>query len=220
MQGTSAGTRFSAVLRESTREEQSRADSSPFAVALAEGRVGRSGLAALAAAHHVIYTALEEVAGWMSTDPVAAPFVDRRPDPVPALRADLEYLHGADWAREMTVTPATRRYRDRILAVCAGRSGRFIAHHYVRYLGDLSGGQIVRRWLDRSGVATPGQGAGLYSFAALPGRGAYERRYRELLDALPADRDYRRELVAEAQRAFALTTDVYADLARVPDTGA
>jgi heme oxygenase len=217
---TPAGARFSAVLRESTREEHRRAESSPFAVALAGGRLRRPGLAALAAAHHAIYSALEQVAGWMSTDPLAAPFIDRRLDRVPALRADLEYLYGADWADRMTVTPATRSYRDRILAVCAGRSGRFIAHHYVRYLGDLSGGQIVRGALERTGAATAGRGADFYTFEALPDRGAFKRGYRALLDSLPEDRDYRRELVAEARRAFALTTDVYADLARVPDAGA
>lgn len=220
MREAASDARFSVVLRESTRQEHERTESSPFAVALAAGRLSRSALAALAAQHHVIYTALEQVAGWMSADPVAGPFVDRRLDRVPALREDLARLHGPGWPEELPVTAAALRYRDRVLAVCAGRSGRFVAHHYVRYLGDLSGGQIVRRSLERSGVATAGHGAAFYAFDAVGDRVAYKRRYRELLDALPGDRDYRRELVDEARRAFALTREVYTQLARVPDTGA
>jgi heme oxygenase len=207
-----SGTRFSATLREATRREHDRAESGPFAVALAAGRVSRSVLAALAAQHFVIYSALEQVAGWMSADPLAGPFVDPRLDRVPALRADLETLHGPGWPEELPVTAATLRYRDRVLAVCPGRSERFVAHHYVRYLGDLSGGQAVRQALRRSGVATDEWGAAFYAFGAVGDRVAYKRRYREMLDALPEDRGYRRALVEEARRAFALTTDVHAGL--------
>jgi heme oxygenase len=205
--------RFSVALREATRPEHRTAESTPFAAALATGRLSRAALGALTVQYHAIYSALEQVGDWMSGDPVATPFLDRRLDRVPALAADATALCGPQWARRVPLVEPARAYRDRILAVCAGRAGRYVAHHYVRYLGDLSGGQIVRRALERAGVATGADGASFYTFPQIEDAGAYKRRYRSLLDALPGTADDRREFVAEARRGFALTTEVFRALA-------
>ena len=77
----------------------------------------------------------------------------------------------------------------------AGWPAGFVAHHYTRYLGDLSGGQLVRKALQREyGLGEEGT-----AFYAFPGVavGAVKRRYREMLDAAPWDEAERARFVDE-----------------------
>lgn len=67
-----------------------------------------------------------------------------------ALEADLMGLSGPDWSGRLALLPASRAYAERIEAAGQGDGTRLIAHAYVRYLGDLSGGRILRRLLART----------------------------------------------------------------------
>ena len=65
---------------------------------------------------------------------------------MPALEADLRHLIGADWRERIAPVPSTSAYAARILeAAEEGWAAGVIAHHYTRYLGDLSGGQMIAR---------------------------------------------------------------------------
>ena len=79
----------------------------------------------------------------------------------------------------------------------------FTAHHYTRYLGDLSGGQVIGRLLGRT-YDLPAGSAGLafYAFGAVPKPKRYKDAYRARLDALPLDAAGRAEVVDEVCRAF------------------
>jgi len=87
-----------------------------------------------------------------------------------ALVADLEFLLGADWRAQISPLPSAVRYVDRINEVAAeGWSGGFIAHHYTRYMGDLSGGQAIGRLMQRHfGFDTNGVGFYLFDQIASP----------------------------------------------------
>ena len=87
----------------------------------------------------------------------------------------------------------------------------FLAHHYTRYLGDLSGGQVIRAALERSLGVTDGAGASFFSFPDVR-PGALKKRYRELLDEVPFDAAQREELVAEALVAYRLNVALAAEL--------
>ncbi len=78
----------------------------------------------------------------MRDDPVGAPFVDDRLTRLPAIVADLEAIYGAGWRDEIAPSEATATYVARLEEVCPTLGRRLrVAHHYVRYLGDLSGGR-------------------------------------------------------------------------------
>jgi heme oxygenase len=91
--------------------------------------------------------------------------------------------------------------------------GGYVAHHYTRYLGDLSGGQIVRDKAERTwGFDRKGDGVRFYVFERIPNPAAFKRSYRQRLDAIPADDLERQRIVTECKRAFALNTAVFREL--------
>jgi hypothetical protein len=67
-----------------------------------------------------------------------------------ALSHDLVRLAGEDWRDSLPPIEAAKRYVDRIKAAGEGDGARLIAHAYVRYLGDLNGGQALTKLLGRS----------------------------------------------------------------------
>ncbi len=86
----------------------------------------------------------------------------------------------------------------------------YIAHHYTRYLGDLSGGQIIRDKAERTwGFARKGDGVRFYVFEGISNPAAFKREYRALLDAVSVDDLEKQRIVAECKRAFSLNSDVF-----------
>ena len=90
-----------------------------------------------------------------------------------------------------------------------------MAHHYTRYLGDLSGGQAIGKILDRT-FSLGGAGLAMYRFPmrAKP----FKDRYRARLDALHLDADAVRRAVNEVKVAFGLNQAVFDELSsNLPD---
>ena len=96
-----------------------------------------------------------------------------------------------------------------------------LAHHYVRYLGDLSGGQVIARMVQRHYGIDPA-GLNFYHFAEIPKPKPYKDRYRETLDGLDVDAGTRRRILDAAIDSFELNRRVFADLgvAREPEHAA
>jgi heme oxygenase len=88
----------------------------------------------------------------------------------------------------------------------------FVAHHYTRYLGDLAGGQVVGKVLERAYGVT-GPGALFYDFSPLGSPSAFRVRYRALLDGAAWDDIEQRRVMDEAVRAFELNIAVLDGLA-------
>jgi heme oxygenase (biliverdin-producing, ferredoxin) len=203
---------FAARLRRATMAEHREAETRGFITRLMAGGVPRAGFAALTAQYLVIYRELEAAAAAIRDDPTAAPFADPALSRVPALEADLAHLGGAGAPIE-----ASRRYAERLRAYASTSPEHFIAHHYVRYLGDLSGGLLV----GRSVAATYGlgeDGVAFYRFPLIADPKSYKAAYRARLDALDLPAERLDALVAEAQLAFALNSAIFQELgAAYPD---
>ncbi|WP_395110079.1 biliverdin-producing heme oxygenase, partial [Actinomadura sp. SCN-SB] len=106
-----------------------------------------------------------------------------------------------------------RRYCARLREVCFDWPGGFVAHHYTRYLGDLSGGQYIGVQVRKNlGLAAGDDGVRFYRFPGEPK--SYKDRYRALLDDAPWDRAERARIIAEVKRAYRLNAAVTADLGR------
>ncbi|MCP9619357.1 biliverdin-producing heme oxygenase, partial [Nocardia otitidiscaviarum] len=86
--------------------------------------------------------------------------------------------------------------------------------HYTRYLGDLSGGQVIRGTAEKLwDLPKKGDGVRFYVFDRIGNPAAFKREYRELLDALPIGGDDTERVLDEARRAFAMNTDMFGELA-------
>jgi len=209
---------LSARLRDATREEHERTESSPFVTALMAGRLDRSAYAALLGQSYLFYAALEEAGDRWRGDEVVGPFVSDALVRVPALAADLAWLSGPDWQAGLAPLPATRRYVDRLREVCFSSRGAFVAHHYTRYLGDLSGGQIIRSKL-RGIYGFTVDGVRFYRFDDIAKPKVFKDGYRALIDTAAFDADERTMLLAEANEAFRLNRGVFDDLGKALGVG-
>jgi len=204
---------FSTALRERSGAAHSSSEHSGFMADLIQGDGTREDYIALVAQHWFIYEALEAAAERMRRDPVASVFITDRLTRLPALAADLEFLVGPDWHDRIQPLPTTRRYIERIAQVGATWPGGFVAHHYTRYLGDLSGGLFIGRLMARRfGFET--NGIGFYLFADIADPKAFKEHYREQLDAAPWDDAERERVIDEVLLAYRFNTELFDDLAR------
>ncbi|WP_333772834.1 biliverdin-producing heme oxygenase [Streptomyces sp. IBSBF 3136] len=201
---------FSTVIRAASHEQHVEAETSTFMSDLLGGRLGVAAFARYTEQLWFVYEALESAAGRLAADPVAGPFVRPELLRLPALERDLAHLRGPGWRSTLSALPATRAYADRVRECAEGWPGGYVAHHYTRYLGDLSGGQVIRDRAERTwGFARKGDGVRFYVFEDIANPAAFKRGYRELLDAVAADELERQRIVAECRRAFELNTGVF-----------
>lgn len=205
---------FSQALRERTGSVRAAAGPSAserFMADLLAGRSSRDDYIALVAQNFFVYGALERAAERRASDPVAAAFMSPALTRLPAIREDLRFLIGDDWHDAIAPLATTRRYVDRIESVAAVSTGAFVAHHYTRYLGDLSGCTIIRSIMQRQfGFET--NGVGFYLFAGIARPKEFKSTYRTQLDAVDWSDDERERVIAEVGVAYRLTEDLFDDL--------
>lgn len=201
---------FSTVIRTASHEEHVQAETSTFMSDLLGGRLGVDAYARYTEQLWFVYEALEAGAERLASDPVAGPFIRPELFRLASLERDLAHLRGPEWRSLVSALPATRAYADRVGECAEDWPAGYIAHHYTRYLGDLSGGQIIRDKAEKTwGFTRKGDGVRFYVFEEISNPAAFKRSYRELLDEVRADDLEKQRIVAECKRAFALNTAVF-----------
>lgn len=136
-----------------------------------------------------------------------------------ALACDLQYFYGEDWERRISCSPATQSYVARIHEVGASEPALLVAHAYTRYMGDLSGGQVLRKVAQRAlKLPATGEGLSFYQFDAIHNAKTFKQLYRSRMNELDLDTPTKERVVAEANRAFQFNLEVRC-LTPVPSQG-
>ena len=201
-----SGVPLSARLPQSTRELHARAERAGIMRRLLEGRLERARYVRLLASLHAIYDALEAA---LATDRV------RAVAPMPALRRT-EALerdltdYGCD-PRDLHPERVATDYAAHVAHLAREDPPLVAAHAYVRYLGDLSGGQILRGIVERGLAPAPGLGVAFYTFGGAEDVNRARTSIREALDAMPVG--CHDAIVAEARNAFARHVELFEALA-------
>ncbi|MGW6985461.1 biliverdin-producing heme oxygenase [Streptomyces sp. NPDC054932] len=204
---------FSTVIRVASHEQHTEAETSTFMSDLLGGRLGVDAYTRYTEQLWFVYRALEDAAESLKDDAVAGPFIRPELMRVAEIERDLAHLVGPDWRASVVALPATRAYADRVAQCAAEWPGGYVAHHYTRYLGDLSGGQIIRDKAERTwGFERKGDGVRFYVFADISNPAAFKRTYRELLDAIAADDLEKQRIIDECKRAFDFNGAVFREL--------
>lgn len=200
---------FSARLKAETASRHEQAEHSSFMADLLGGKLDLEAYRQLLTQYVYIYEALEDVAAGFRThpNPITEPFILEGLDRLDAIKADLAELGGPTDDQPLV---ATADYAAAIRAT-ASAPERFLAHHYLRYLGDLSGGQAVAALVARH-YGVPAEALSMYRFEALPKPKVFKDSYRGLLDAAPLTEAQRDALVDEALTGFDHNTRVFAHL--------
>jgi len=200
-------------LRLGTRELHAAAERSGAMAALLAGRLPRRGYSALLRNLHALYGAMEQALDARRLDAAIAPLPAAVLRRSAALAADLDTLHGRGWADALPVLPAAAAYVARLQGLAEAASPALVAHAYVRYLGDLHGGQVLKRLVVRHYALTGGAGTSFYDFGPEPEVQALRQRLRSALASLPMDAVAQDEVVAEARWAFVQHQRLFEELA-------
>lgn len=203
---------LAARLKEETAGAHSEAENSDFMARLLGGELDKQAAVDLTGQLYFVYEALEPAMRANSESAQVEAVYDARLERLEALSADLEHMIGANWRETIEPVEATKNYVQRLRSIEeSGDANSALAHHYVRYLGDLSGGQVIAKMLGKHyGIGE--EGTNFYSFAEIgkikPYRDAYRARVSDL-DVSPEDKD---AIVEEAKDAFRLNREIFAAL--------
>jgi heme oxygenase len=192
---------LSAALHDRTKTLHTEAERSGVMAALLRGQASRAAYLRLLVSLHAIYDVLERGleahASHPSLAPLQAPDFARRE----ALEQDLRAALGDDWAARTETPGLAQEYATHLAQLAREHPVHLLAHAWLRYLGDLNGGQILAR-LMRNSPALAGMTTHFYEFPALPEPRAAAAAWKARLDALELDDATHEALVAEAIEGF------------------
>ncbi|WP_205649326.1 heme oxygenase (biliverdin-producing) [Agromyces sp. LHK192] len=192
------------IVREATADDHRNAETRGFVTRLMGGELSLADYTAYLAQFAWVYEALEERGSRVGDPAVFDPKLAR----FAAIEADLAALGAADWRRTHPALPATAAYAMHLRSV-SDDDVRYLAHHYTRYLGDLSGGQAIAALVARHYGATAEQ-LSFYDFdLGDEGPVRYKRRYREAMNALALDADQVDVLIDEARASFRMNGAIF-----------
>lgn len=202
------------LLREATWPLHREVERSGLMRRILGGRFERAQYVALLHNLHAIYATLEPLLLRHAQHPWLAGIHDPALFRADALREDLRVLAGSPAEQEPagSLQPATREYLARLQSLDRGAPQLLAAHAYVRYLGDLSGGQALARVVARALALTPPAGVRFYDFGPAAQVEQRTAAFRAGLARIPADAAGAQQLAAEAQRAFGLHGALFREL--------
>lgn len=189
-------------LRAATRSLHAEVERAGVMRALLRGQLDRRAYAQLLRNLHAIYAALEAGLVRHANDPQLASLCCERLFRCDALRDDLLFLHGEDWADAIPLTAAATQYAVHLQGLAERAPLMLAAHAYVRYLGDLNGGQMLARVVTKSLGLQPHQGVSFYEFGSTEAVATLAQAFRASLDLLADDEAAAVALVDEATEAF------------------
>ncbi|OCT58253.1 hypothetical protein XELAEV_18002191mg, partial [Xenopus laevis] len=163
------------------------------------------------------YSALEEELERNKEDPAIVPlYFPQELHRKEALIRDLGYFYGDDWEETIECSEAARSYVRRIQQLGQTRPELLVAHAYTRYMGDLSGGQILRKVAQRALHLPPtGEGIQFYLFDNVTNAQQFKQLYRARLNALDLDMETKESIVQEANQAFHFNMQVFEELDKI-----
>ena len=181
---------------------------------LLRGTISPASYAVLLSSLRAMYAALEQGLRAHADDPLFAGLDARAFARTAALESDLSALVGdrSAWPAPHALAVA---YAAHLEELSHTRPVLLLAHAWLRYLGDLNGGQILAR-LIRSHEALAALPTGFYAFPGLADPRAAAGVWRAALDAAPLRPDDHDALVAEAQDGFRRHIALFEGLATRP----
>lgn len=207
---TSPPTALGPLLRTATATMHRRVERSAFISGLLHGRLDRAAYLLWLHNLHALYTALEDALAAHALTPSVGPVVMPELFRCRALAADLQAL-GATTAPPLA--RATLNYTRRLGEIRATKPGLLVAHAYVRYLGDLNGGQALRRAVARHLGLNGDNGTAFYDFGDSARRQRLEQSFRAGLEGAAAHQPDMQALVDEALDAFERHAQLFEELA-------
>ena len=190
-------------LKEGTKVSHSAAENTKFVSSFLKGVVSRDNYKQLTANFYFVYRAMEEEIEKLDDFPLHDKLLNR----TNKLEQDLRYYYGVMWRDKIEPSQATKNYVKRIQTI---EPYLLVAHHYTRYMGDLSGGQILSN-IAKNALNLTTEGLKFYEFD-IPNMKEYKDKYRQSLNDLNMSDVQTSMLIDEANYAFKLNMLLFDEL--------
>jgi heme oxygenase len=200
------------MLREGTKKSHSMAENVGFVKCFLKGVVEKNSYRKLVTNLYFVYSAMEEEMEKLKDHPIVSQIYFPQLNRKQSLEQDLYFYYGANWRNEIQISSAGEAYVARIREIAATQPELMVSHSYTRYLGDLSGGQILKKIAQNAMNLNDGNGTAFYEFADIPDEKAFKDMYRQAMDELPVDLTTAEQIVAEANNAFAMNMKMFKEL--------
>nr|UHA57725.1 heme oxygenase-2 [Trachidermus fasciatus] len=211
-----AGSDLSEQIKEVTKESHVRAENTELMLSFQRGRVTVPQHKLLLSSLYEIYKVLEEEMDRNAHHPSVAPiYFPAELARLETLEKDLEYFYGQEWRQKIAVPAATKRYCHRLRQIGEDNPEFLIAHAYTRYLGDLSGGQVLGRIAQKSMGLSGSEGLSFFAFPGVSSPNRFKQLYRSRMNSVALTAEERRGVLEEAVRAFEFNIQVFDDLQKM-----
>ena len=198
-------------LKEGTKESHSAAENTKFVAAFLRGVVDPEEYRKLLTNFYYVYDTMEQRIR-ETEDPMVQAIKSEDLERKEAIERDLEYYYGSDWKDKQIPSEACNTYCHRINEIAEKDPYLLVAHHYTRYIGDLSGGKILKEITARVLKPPAGKGLDFYEFPSIPNAKLFKQNYRAVLDNLGTDSSQENALITEANYAFRLNMYMFDEI--------
>lgn len=205
-------TNLAQQLREGTTKSHSMAENVSFVKSFLGGVVDKESYRKLVANLFFVYVAMEEEIENNKNHPAIKLLYFPQLYRKVSLVKDLEYYYGDNWESLIQPSIATQAYVNRIHNIGCNQPELLIAHAYTRYMGDLSGGQILKKIAQNAMQLPDDNGAAFYNFEQIEDDNEFKSMYREALNTVPLTDLQIKQIIAEANTAFNLNMKVFQEL--------
>nr|YP_009394357.1 Heme oxygenase [Leptosiphonia brodiei]ARW62919.1 Heme oxygenase [Leptosiphonia brodiei] len=205
-------TNLAQQLREGTTKSHSMAENVSFVKSFLGGLVHKDSYRKLIANLYFVYQAMEEQIeqhkNHVAVNAIYFPQLCRKE----SLIKDLKYYYGDNWLNQIKPSPATQSYINRIRQISYNSPELLIAHSYTRYIGDLSGGQILKKIAKNTMDLSDDDGTAFYDFDLIQDEVKFKNNYRDSINNIPLSTKQIEQIISEANTAFNLNMQMFQEL--------
>lgn len=201
---------LSARLRSETSAAHRAAEGSVLVKQVLTGTIELRNYCRMMVNLHAIYQELERQMERCAAHAAIRHIADARLARTAAIEQDLSRLMGERWSEAIQLEGATTTYLGRLATIAEQQPARLVAHAYVRYLGDLSGGQIISRAMRPALGAAADEALHFYDFGSKALVAELKARFRDGLDRIEGETE---PIVEEALLAFDSARSLFEQLA-------
>ncbi|AFW93980.1 heme oxygenase (biliverdin-producing) [Dolichospermum sp. UHCC 0684] len=199
-------------LRVGTQQAHTDSENLGFMKCFVKGVVDRDCFIQLLRNFYFVYSELETAIEKHKQHPVINLIYFPELNRQSSLEQDMLFYYGNQWQKRITPSPAAQAYIARIQQISTHEPALLLAHSYTRYLGDLSGGQMLQKIAQSALKLSGHEGTSFYNFQQIPDKQAFKGKYRQALDKLSIDDKTTDKIVAEANHAFKLNMQILKEL--------
>ena len=203
-------------LREGTKKSHTMAENTGFVACFLKGVVEKKSYRKLISDLYFVYEAMEEEIEIErlvhEQHPVIKPIGFKSLFRKETLENDLKFYFGDTWKNEIHISQSAKEYVERIREVAKKSPELLVGHHYTRYIGDLSGGQILKRIAKKALNLQGNNGLNFYEFELITDEKKFKEEYSHTLNQLPINQTTADQIIDEANQAFTYNMKMFKEL--------